>query len=86
MYTYIYTHVIYIYIICGCAHVSEKYMYVQTYKQDDMHICMYIIRKINVYVCACLYTYMYLNVIFIVKYYIYIYIPGNPEVHEAYMT
>ena len=25
------------------------------YKQEDMYICMYIIVKINVYVCTCLY-------------------------------
>ena len=58
--------------MCVCVYVSEKYIYVHKYKQEDMYICMYTIVKTNVYVCTCLFTYMYLNVILIVSYCVYI--------------
>ena len=40
-----------------CVSVSEKYIYVHKYKQEDTYICMYTIVKNKVYVCTCLYTY-----------------------------
>ena len=49
------TCAIYIYM---CVYVSEKHIYVHKYKQDDMYMCMYIIGKINVYVCTCIYVYI----------------------------
>ena len=73
--------------------VSEKYIYVHKYKQEDTYICMYTIVKNKVYVCTCLYTYtVYVSkcdfycVILCIYMYIYIHIYIHTYIYTYVFT